>query len=151
MQKSPEKVDLSEKATFEGWSDHRRFVDFWHRLTKTARGTPYIPSGADVKNLKRILAMTDENGQPVVTESQLEQIGLFFLADFRFQNLAPTISVFLSGSVLTGLLNTMAKDASFWQKLNGYAERYLQRQAEGKAASFRAKVQELINKAVIPN
>lgn len=100
-------------------SPHTQFVQFWYDTVKSARGITYIKGIADMRNLKRVL----DTG--VIDEPTLEKLALFFLADYGFKKMSPTIAVFLSGGVLTGLQNTMRNNPDFWKTLDGYGQRYL--------------------------
>lgn len=95
-------------------SPHRDFVDFFFRTAQRARGVRIIITGADGKMLKLAL----ERG---ITTTTLEQAACFFLYDPSFKIMAPTIKTFLSGGVITGLLNRMKNDPEFWKRVDNYA------------------------------
>lgn len=122
---------------------HRKFVEFWHDTVPRVRRSAYLPSGADMRRLKQVIDLRDRAGNAVINELQLEQLGLYYLAGPRFQKLPPTIAVFLSGGVLTGLMNTAQTDPEFWKTLDGYMQRYLSRPAEGDAAKVLQQIREL--------
>jgi hypothetical protein len=97
-------------------------VEFWYEAVKAGRGIAYMKGAADMKNLKRVLDLK------VITETELEQLALFFLHDPSCKKLPPTIAVFLSGGVLTGLQNVMKNDGErFWPRVERYSQQYLKR------------------------
>ena len=105
-------------------SDHKAFVEFWDSTVKATRGIKPIYTGADMRNLKRILSLG-------IKETDLEQIALFFLADYSFKKFSPSISTLTSVGIINGIRNRMTQgnDAEFWKNLDSYADRYLPRTA----------------------
>lgn len=97
--------------------DHMRFMDYWYILVKKTRGINPVIGPSDGKNLKRIL----QTGIPV---DKLEQIALFFLADYDFKKMSPTISTLSSSGILTGLFNRLKNDKDFWKKMDMYMATY---------------------------
>lgn len=118
----------------KGNPDHKKFLAFWDDVVPRARGrlVKAIYTGADMKNLKRILDLGIE-------EQTLEQIALFFLADYSFKKFSPSISTFTAAGIITGLLNRMSRgnDPDFWKNLTRYMDQYLPKPAEVKVAEVR--------------
>lgn len=103
-------------------SDHKKFVEFWDEMVKRTRGMKPIYTGADMRNLKRILNFGIE-------EQTLEQIALFFLADYSFKSFSPSISTLCSAGIINGLLNRSknGNDPEFWKNMNRYMEQFLKK------------------------
>ncbi len=97
-------------------SPHKQFVDFWHRNVQRSRGIKPVITGADGRNLKRIL---DAGIQP----DSLEQAAVYFLHDRSFRTFSPSLSTFLSAGVINGLLNRIKNEPEFWKKIDSYAAR----------------------------
>ncbi len=102
-------------------SDHRKFIQFFHDATVATRGFKPMMIPKDFGNLRRILKMTDERGKQLIAEQDLEQLALYFLAHHSFKKFPPTISIFLSGGILTGLMNTSRQNEKFWKELDSYS------------------------------
>jgi hypothetical protein len=94
-------------------SPHKQFVDYWYRNTKRARRFTPIITGADAKNLKRIL----DNG---IEPDTLEKAAIYFLHDPGFKKFSPSISTFLSSGIITGLIDRMTNEPGFWKKIEQY-------------------------------
>lgn len=109
---------LKEKK--KGNPDHRTFLAFWDSMVLRTRGVKPIYTGADMRNLKRIL----DFGVP---EQDLEQIALYFLADYGFKSFSPSISTLCSAGIINGLLNRSknGNDPEFWRNMNRYMDQYL--------------------------
>ncbi len=108
-------------------SNHRQFIEFFHATVPPTRGVIPIVTPKDGANLKRVLTMHDIHGQPVIEVHELEQLALYFLANHRFKKFSPTISVFLSGGILTGLMNDAKHHEEFWREIETYSVRYLKK------------------------
>lgn len=110
----------SEKSIKKGNPDHKKFLDFWHETVPRTRGIKPIYTQADMRNLKRILDFG-------IQEQTLEQIALFFLADYRFKQFSPSISTLCSSGIINGLLNrsTGGNDPEFWKSMDRYMRDYL--------------------------
>lgn len=113
----------------KGNPDHKKFLAFWDETVPRTRGIKPIYTGADMKNLKRILDFGIE-------EQTLEQIALYFLADYSFKAFSPSISTLLSAGIVNGLLNRSknGNDPEFWKNMTRYMEQYLPKPAEAKPA-----------------
>jgi len=106
--------------------DHTKFIEFWHDMVVKCREMKPMITGADARNLKRVL------GKKIVTESQLEQMAVYFLGHRSFKKFAPNISTFLSGGIINGLMNRMANDQDFWKEVDSIARIYGGRAATDK-------------------
>ena len=102
-------------------SDHRKFIQFFHDATVATRGFKPMLIPKDFGNLRRVLKMIDSKGKQLLSENELEQLALYFLANHRFKKFPPTISIFLSGGILNGLMNTSRQDEKFWKDLDSYS------------------------------
>lgn len=98
-------------------SPHHRLVRFFHETTKRVRKITPIWSAKETAHLQRILKTSS------LDEDQIEQLMLFFLACPRFKKFPPTLSVFFSAGIFTGLMNAMENDVSFWKELDNYLMR----------------------------
>ena len=112
----------------KGSSPHKVFMDFWWETVKRTRGIKPIVTAADARNLKRVL----DSG---VDESLLEQLAVFFLADYSFKKFSPTISTFASSGIINGLLNRTKNDPEFHKNLYRYADQYIPRVQEAVPAT----------------
>jgi hypothetical protein len=128
----------------KGTPHHKEFMDFWYKTVQRTRNIEKpIITGADGKNLKRILSMG-------IDEMTLEQLALFFLADYSFKKFSPSISTFTSSGILTGLMNRLQNDSEFRKNLDRYVNQYLRdnhpdiRTADGK--DMKAALQSLMQK-----
>lgn len=115
------KVRLEEIADSEAEpapkkiSEHRQFVTFFYETTMKVRGVKPVITGADGKNLKRVLDMK------ILTTIELQQAATFFLVDPQYRKFSPTISTFLSSGILTGIANTMKNRGSdFWKLISDW-------------------------------
>lgn len=132
----PSKVEAEKSER----SEHSKFVEFFYNTAKSARGIKPVITGADAKNLKRVLEMN------VISIDKMEQLALFFLADGRFRKFSPTISTFLSSGIINGLMNTMANDQDFWKNLDEYTRQYMQKPAVEDRAEMMMRIKELKDK-----
>lgn len=123
----PDKPVASDSSKKKGNPDHKKFLDFWHETVPRTRGMKPIYTGADMRNLKRILDFGIEEGT-------LEQIALFFLADYSFRSFSPSISTLCSAGIINGLLNRSknGNDPEFWKQMDRYMVQYLRPLAEKK-------------------
>jgi biotin operon repressor len=114
-----------KKEKPKGNPDHKTFLAFWDEMVPRTRGIKPLYTGADMKNLKRIL----DFGIP---EPDLEQIALYFLADYGFKSFSPSISTLCSAGIINGLLNRSknGNDPEFWRNMNRYMDQYLRRPIE---------------------
>ena len=114
------KPKKKEKTPKKEKSNHKIFIEFWDDMVKRTRGMKPIYTGGDMRNLKRILDFGIE-------ERTLEQISLFFLADYSFKSFSPSISTLCSAGIINGLLNRSknGNDPEFWRKMSQYMEQYL--------------------------
>ena len=123
----PDKPVATGKTLKKGNPDHKKFLDFWHETVPRTRGMKPIYTGADMRNLKRILDFG-------IQEGTLEQIALFFLADYSFRSFSPSISTLCSAGIINGLLNRSrnGNDPEFWKQMDRYMVQYLRPLAEKK-------------------
>ena len=106
-----EKGEVSTKAP-KPPSPHKQFVDFWWRNVKRSRGISPIITGADGRNLQRIL-------KEGITTDTLEKAAIYFLNEPSFKRtFSPSISTFLSVGVINGIMNRMRNEPDFWKKLD---------------------------------
>lgn len=101
-------------------SEHKEFIEFWHKAVRSCRHMKPIITGADAKNLKRILDLG-------VDPEELEKLALFFLADPSFKKFSPSISTLTSAGIINGLLNRATNDHEFRRKLEQYADQHFPR------------------------
>lgn len=97
---------------------HSRLVEYFHNTAKQTRGISVAITKADGKNLKRVI---DTN---TLTEDDLEKLILYFLGSGHFRNLSPSISTFLSATVLNGLVDNMRNNPRFWKELDDLTQRF---------------------------
>lgn len=90
---------------------------------KTRRFRPKI-SPADARRLKDVLS------EGILSQSQFEQVILYFLADKKFRNLSPSIATMLSSTVLNGLINCLMNRAQFYKELDGHRAMFLTERKE---------------------
>lgn len=93
-------------------SPHHRLIAFFHDNCVKLRKVKPSWSPRDTGRLKSVLALG------ILDENQLEQLMLFFLGSYRFKKFAPTLSVFFSAGIFTGLQNTIKNDTGFWKELD---------------------------------
>lgn len=98
-------------------SPHHRLIDFFDKATLKLRGVKVSWGGKDVAHLKRVLAHN------VLTENQIEQLMVVYLAAPKYKKFAPTMSVFFSAGIFTGLMNDMQNSETFWKEVDMYTER----------------------------
>jgi len=123
-------------------SAHSVFIKFFSEMCRKIRGfTPKITI-RDGTNLKRVLDLT------IVSEQELEQIALYFLADYRYRNFAPSISTFLSAGILNGLINDLKNRVTFWKELDGYLSNFADKPIT-QPDNFVQKLEEIKNALVV--
>lgn len=101
-------------------SAHQQFIQFFYDTTRQVRGITPIITGKDGKNLKRVLELD------LLSNTELQQITLYFLANYYYQKFSPSISTFLSAGILNGLIDTMRNRPTFWQEIEQYTQTYFQ-------------------------
>lgn len=99
-------------------SEHKKFISFFFDAAQKVRKVKIIITGKDCKNLKRVLDLK------IISEQELEQMAIYFLADWRFKKFAPSISTFLSAGIINGLIDNLSNRKEFWQELDGYLSLY---------------------------
>lgn len=115
---------------------HAEFIRFWSETCQRSRGLKPIITGMDARNLKRVLDME------ILSQYQLEQLAVYFLAHPTFRKFSPSIATFLSAGILNGLINHMQNRPKFWKELDGYAIRYMRpAMPEGERAELMAKLE----------
>lgn len=98
-------------------STHHRLIKFFHETTQRTRKITPIWNAKDGAHLKRVLSMA------ILSEDQLEQLMLYFLAAPQFKKFTPSMSTFFSAGIFNGLQNTMQNDPRFWKDLYSYMDR----------------------------
>lgn len=110
-------------------SEHRQVVEFWSDEVKIARGIRPIITGADAKNLKRVL-------DAGIQRTALEQGALYYLYHPSFKTFSPSLSTFLSAGVINAILNRKQNDANFWKDMDAILGR------RGKPAASKTNLAE---------
>lgn len=95
---------------------HKQFVAFFDKISKSARGKKPTYDAAGFRNLKLALKVTDFY--------RLEQLALFYLADPAFKKYAVDLKTFLSGGMMKALGEQWHKDGAM-KRLNSYIDKYL--------------------------
>ena len=108
----------------ENPSAHRGFIDWYYEAVKKIRNVKLIITGADGRNLKRVLGLISPN--------QLQQFAVCYLASPTFKQFSPGISTFLSAGVLNQIMNRAQSDPDFWKRLDGYVRLHLDNQEFNK-------------------
>lgn len=109
-------------------SAHQQFIEFFSETAQRTRRVKPIITKVDEKNLKRMIDMG------YVSQNELEQVALYFLGSRHYLQFSPSISVFLSAGLLTGLLNQMKNnETEFWQTVDNLAVK--QKRHYGKAGT----------------
>ncbi|GIW70343.1 MAG: hypothetical protein KatS3mg101_1090 [Patescibacteria group bacterium] len=111
------KINNSEKN--KTYKPHKQFIDFWYETTQRTRGIKPVITGKDAKNLKIVLDMC------ILSQSQLEQLAVYFLAHPTFRQFSPSIATFLSAGILNGLMNRMNNSDGFWRELDEFTVKYI--------------------------
>jgi len=111
----------------KGLSAHTQFIRFFHDTSNKTRGVKPIVTGKDARNLKRVLDMK------LLTESEMEQLALYYLANRYYKKFPPAISTFLSAGILNGLINDLKNKEEFWKEVDGYTTQYMQ----GRETTFK--------------
>lgn len=104
-------------APTKDMSPHHRLVNFFHQATQKFRGFKPTWSARETAKLKLAL------NAGIMSETQLEQLMLYFLANYRFTKFSPSMSTFFSNGILNGLMNAMQNDRNFWKDMDKYADR----------------------------
>lgn len=94
---------------------HKEYVEWWERMCVQIRGKRPKWSPADFRNLKLALKWA--------TQSRLEQLGLYFLANPKFEKYDSSLHVFLSEGIMRGLKSAQNKEG-FWHSVDEYAGKY---------------------------
>lgn len=98
-------------------SEHHQFIEFFYDTAKKTRNVTVKFTKGDTKRLKDVI----QSG--LMTQPQMEQIALYFLADPALRKFTPSISVLFSNGILTALMNTMENDGGeFWKRLGTYTD-----------------------------
>lgn len=111
-------------------SPHHRLVAFFEDTAQKTRGVKVVWNPKDFGHLKRVL------GYNILTEDQIEQLMLYYLASQQYRKFAPSLSVFFSAGIFTGLMNDLKNSQTFWKELDGYSMQLLEKPAERKAYSM---------------
>jgi hypothetical protein len=120
-------------APTKAQSPHHSLIKFFHEQTQTHRGVTLKWSPRDTAHLKRAL----QTG--ILTQSQLEQLMLYFLASPQFKRFTPSMATFFSAGIFNGLQNTMKNDPGFFKELYSYEVRS-GRKAEGEKQTSEADI-----------
>lgn len=115
----PCKEVLAPVAPKKEESSHHRLIQFFHETTKKTRGIKPLWNPQDTAHLKRVLSLT------ILSEEQLEQLMLYFLASSKFKRYSPSMAVFFSAGIFNGLMNSMKNDPGFWKELDRYAAQFM--------------------------
>jgi len=100
-------------------SPHAEFIKFWSETTQKTRSIKPLIAPMDGRNLRRVLDLN------ILTQAELQQLALYYLAHGSFKTFNPSISTFMSAGVLTGLMNRMKNDPNFWRETDAYMTHYL--------------------------
>jgi len=117
--KPQETEKKEEKQKKKPHKEHNQFIQFWHETTQRTRGIKPIITGKDARNLKRVLDME------ILSQNQLEQLAIYFLAHPSFRKFSPSIATFLSAGIINGLMNRAQNDSEFWREIDIFAARYI--------------------------
>lgn len=128
--------------TKESREAHKEFVKFWDNMVTKIRGdAKNIFDPAGFRNLKLALKVTDE--------STLERLGIYFLADVKFQKYGPMLKTFLSSGIMKGLRDAQNKEG-FSKRLDDYVDKYRVRRIGGaKIDEYEAILKALTDKLTI--
>ncbi len=96
-------------------SSHHRMIKFFHETTQKTRKITPVWNPRDTAHLKRVLEMA------ILSEDQLEQLMLYFLASPQFKKFTPSMATFFSAGIFNGLQNTMKNDPNFWKDLDSFS------------------------------
>lgn len=105
-------------------STHKQLVTFFSDTALKARGFRPSISPSDAKRLQYVV---QEN---ILSQTQIEQLMLFFLADRNYKNLGPSIATMLSSTILNSLRNRVLNSEKFYQELEVYRARYINDRTE---------------------
>ncbi len=126
---------LQQKTTSkESREAHKEFVKFWDEMVRKVRVKGFLFNSeilfdkAGFRNLKLALQVT--------SETTLERLGLYFLADPTFKKYPPSLKTFLSSGIMKGLREAQNKEG-FCGRLDGYVSKYMGREhLKTSAGSF---------------
>jgi hypothetical protein len=97
---------------------HKELTDYFYTTAKKVRGVHVFITKADAKNLKTAIDLN------ILSQSDFEQLMLFYLGSMYFKNLSPSIKTFLSSTVFNSLQNHLKNSPKFWKELDDLAVRY---------------------------
>ncbi len=97
---------------------HKELTDYFYTTAKKVRGVHVLITKADAKNLKTAIDLN------ILSQSDFEQLILFYLGSMYFKNLSPSIKTFLSSTVFNSLQNHLKNSPKFWKELDDLAIRY---------------------------
>jgi hypothetical protein len=123
---------------------HKQFIDFWHEIVQKTRGIKPIITAKDAQNLKRIISMD------ILSQSQMEQLAVYFLAHYSFKKFSPSIATFLSSGILNGLLDRAKNDENFWKELDELTTRYIKQKEITIPKEMVEKLNQLKQKLSMP-
>jgi hypothetical protein len=103
---------------------HRQLVEFWSNTALKTHGIRPTISGKDAKNLQVILKAG------FISQTNMEQIMLYFLASPSYRNVSPTISSMLHPTFLNSLRSKAVNRAQFHKELDQYVDRYLRNEPQ---------------------
>ncbi len=116
--KEKQSKSQSETAFKKVRSLHSKLVEYFHNTARQTRGLRIVITKADAKNLKRVIDLN------ILSESDFEKLILYFLGSIQFRNLSPSISTFLSSTVINGLVDKMTNGSGFWKDLDSLSQRF---------------------------
>lgn len=96
---------------------HHRLIHFFHESTMEFRGIKAVWTHKDVSHLKRVLLLD------MLTETEMQQLMVYFLASPSLKKFSPSMATFLSPGILNGLMNSMKNDRNFWKDLSMFEGR----------------------------
>ncbi len=116
-----EKQSISQSETAlpkKEKSLHAKLVAYFFNTAQQTRGIPVTITKADARNLKRVIDLQ------TLSEDDFEKLMLFFLGGSRFRGFSPSMSTFLSATVINGLVDSMRNGPKFWKELDDLTQRY---------------------------
>lgn len=123
-------TEVKMTAPSKARSPHHRLVRFFEETAMKTRGVKVVWSPREFAHLKRVLSYG------VLTEDQIEQLMLYFLASPRFRKFSPAMSTFFSAGIFNGLMNDLMNGETFWKELDRYSMQLTAAPAERKAYSI---------------
>lgn len=100
-------------------SEHHRLISFFYDMTEKTRGFKPAFSTKDVSSLKRVL------NTGVLSESDIEKVMVYFLANRNFVKFSPSLSVVFSAGILNGIVNKLKNDHAFTKEVSEYAQTHV--------------------------